>query len=149
MSIGATNNTTGTSGTNNNGATAAGRSGYDDLGTDDFLKLLLTELSNQDPLNPMDNAQLVEQISAIRNISATTKLADTLEAVTTGQNLATATSMIGKKVKALSDKGEEIEGIADRVTVAVDAKTNTRTYRIHVNNNDIDLKNVREVYPAP
>ena len=42
-----------------------------DLDIDQFLKLMVTELTNQDPLNPMDNTQLVQQIGEIRQISAT------------------------------------------------------------------------------
>ena len=39
----------------------------------DFLTLMITELQNQDPLNPMDNAQMLEQIGQIRQISATSQ----------------------------------------------------------------------------
>jgi len=121
---------------------------FNDLDTNQFLKLLITEISNQDPLNPMDNNELVQQISTIRQISATTKLSDTLDAVTSGQNLSTASSMIGKKVNALTATGDPIEGVVDRVSVEVSEKDNSRQYFIQVGEEKIDLKNVREVYPA-
>ena len=116
-----------------------------DLDVNQFLQLMITELTNQDPLNPMDNTQLVQQISTIREISATTKLTDTLSAVQTGQSLTTASSLIGKKVTALTDKGESVTGIVDRISVSVDEKSDQRSYRVHVGEADIDLKNVREV----
>ena len=116
-----------------------------DLDVNQFLQLMITELTNQDPLNPMDNTQLVQQISTIREISATTKLTDTLSAVQTGQSLTTASSLIGKNVTALTDKGESVTGVVDRISVSVDEKSDQRSYRVHVGETDIDLKNVREV----
>ncbi len=41
-----------------------------EIGNDVFLKLLLAELKNQDPLSPMDNHQLVEQIAQLRAVEA-------------------------------------------------------------------------------
>ncbi len=117
-----------------------------DLDVDEFLKLMITELQNQDPLNPMDNAQLVEQIGQIRSISATTQLSDTLGSVLAGQSLTTASSLIGKKVAALTDTNENVTGVVDRVSVEVDEDDNDkRTYRVHIGDKKIDLKNVREV----
>jgi flagellar basal-body rod modification protein FlgD len=117
-----------------------------DLDIDEFLKLMITELTNQDPLNPMDNAQLVEQIGQIRSISATTQLSDTLGAVLSGQNLSTASSLIGKRVAALTDQLENVTGVVDRVSVEVDEDDNNkRTFRVHIGDQKIDLKNVREI----
>ena len=72
----------------------------DDLNSSDFLQLMIAELQQQDPLNPMDNHELVQQIGAIRDLSATTKLTSTLDTVLMGQNIATASGLIGKKVNA-------------------------------------------------
>jgi flagellar basal-body rod modification protein FlgD len=117
-----------------------------DLDIDEFLKLMITELTNQDPLNPMDNAQLVEQIGQIRSISATTQLSDTLGAVLSGQNLTTASSLIGKKVVALTDQNENVTGVVDRVSVEIDKDdSDKRTFRVHVGDKKIDLQNVREI----
>ena len=86
---------------------------------DQFLDLMIAELQNQDPLNPLDNAQLVQQISQIREIGATNQLSETLLTMQLGQNLSTASSLIGKEVKALSDDAGNIQGVVDRVTVEV------------------------------
>jgi flagellar basal-body rod modification protein FlgD len=137
----------GTSNTLDKSIPGKGGGDFNDLNTDQFLKLLVTELSNQDPLNPMDNSELVQQISTIRNITATTKLSSTLDVVSNGQNLASATALIGKKVDALTDKGDEVNGVVDRVTVEVDEKDGSRTYRVKIGDNSIDIKNVRQVLP--
>lgn len=117
-----------------------------DLDVDQFLKLMITELTNQDPLNPMDNTQLVEQIGQIRQITATNQLSETLAVLQAGQNLTTASSLIGKHVTALTDRNENITGVVEKVSIQIDPKNDDqRTYRVHVGNHDIDLKNVREV----
>ncbi len=117
-----------------------------DLDVDQFLKLMITELTNQDPLNPMDNTQLVEQIGQIRQITATSQLSETLAVLQAGQNLTTASSLIGKEVTALTDQNENVAGVVDKITIDVDPNDkDKRSYRVHIGSHDIDLKNVREV----
>ncbi len=119
-----------------------------DLDINQFLKLMITELTNQDPLNPMDNTQLVQQIGEIRQISATTQLSETLNAVQSGQSLTTASSLIGKTITALTADQQNVTGVVDKVTVEVDPKNaDTRTYNIHIGDKSLPLKNVREVQP--
>jgi flagellar basal-body rod modification protein FlgD len=114
--------------------------------TDEFLQLMIAELQNQNPLNPMDNSQLMDQISQIREIGATELLTTTLSAVQAGQNLATASGLIGQEVVAISDDLEEIRGVVDRVSVEVDSGDETkRTLRVHVGESSFDLNNIREV----
>ena len=98
-------------------ATAKGN-GLADVDLDQFLGLLITELQNQDPLNPMDNAQMMEQISQIRQIGSTTKLTDTLSSLAIGQELSMASSLIGKEIKALDNAAKDVTGVVDRVAVA-------------------------------
>ena len=117
-----------------------------DLDVDQFLQLMITELTNQDPLNPMDNAQLVEQVGQLRSIAASDQLSSTLASMQTGQSLATASSLIGKEVTALTTNNDNISGVVDRVSIEVDPKNNDkRTYLVHIGGQAIDLKNVREV----
>lgn len=117
-----------------------------DLDLDQFLRLLIVEMQNQDPLNPMDNSEILQQISQIRSIGATDQLSETLQAVLTGQNLSTASGLIGKQVTALSDFGENVTGIVDRVSVEVNPEDNTdRTLKVHIGNQSFDLNNIREI----
>jgi flagellar basal-body rod modification protein FlgD len=120
--------------------------GLQDLDINQFLKLMVTELTNQDPLNPMDNTQLVEQLGQLRSIAASDQLTSTLKTLGTGQSLTTASSLIGKTVSALTTDNQNITGTVDSVTVDVDANDSTkRTYTLHVNGQSVDLDNVREV----
>lgn len=96
--------------------TQAGNS-IQDLDLDVFLNLMLTELQNQDPLNPMDNQEMLNTISQIREISANDKLAGTLDSVLLGQNVSTATSLIGTKVEGLTDDGRRVTGDVQNVAI--------------------------------
>jgi flagellar basal-body rod modification protein FlgD len=121
-----------------------------DVDMDEFLKLMITELQNQDPLDPMETSEMMSQLSQMREISATDKLTNTLDAVLMGQNLTTASSMIGKHITALSSAGLEIAGQVDRVSVEPSSNGSRRTIQLHVGDAVVDLANVREVMsPAP
>lgn len=89
-----------------------------DLDLDDFLNLMIVELQNQDPLNPLENDELIAQISQIREVGATDKLTATLDAVLLGQNISSATNLIGADIEALSDDFQRVSGIVDRISVA-------------------------------
>jgi len=102
-------------------------SALNSLKIDDFLELMIAELQNQDPLNPLENNELLAQISQIRAVGATDKLTETLDAVLLGQNVASATSLIGQEVKALTADGRTVAGIVDRITI------NDGKPEIHIN----------------
>lgn len=90
---------------------------FSDLGMDDFIKLMITELQNQDPLNPMNNEQMLGQISQIREIASNDRLTETLDSLMLGQGISMASGMIGLKVEALSDESKRIQGVVDRIMI--------------------------------
>lgn len=99
---------------------------------DRFLKLLVTQLKNQDPLNPMDNAQMTSQMAQISTVEGIDKLNATLKMILEGSNenqAMQAAALVGHGVLvpgsglALSG-GMAIGGIelaepADRVTMTI------------------------------
>lgn len=117
-----------------------------DVDVSKFLDLLLAELQNQDPLDPMDNSEMLQQISQIREISATNQLSDTLGSVLLGQSVSTASSLIGKQISALTDDARNVEGVVDRVSMEKDdTDESKRVIRVFIGDNKIDLKNIREI----
>jgi len=99
---------------------------------DSFLKLLVTQLKNQDPLNPMDNAQITSQMAQLSTVSGIDKLNTTLQALansfSAGQSLQ-ATSMIGRNVlvpggalqlqNGLASGGVDLPLAADKVVISI------------------------------
>jgi flagellar basal-body rod modification protein FlgD len=133
--------------TANEAASRAGdpNQGYNDLDLDAFLKLLIAEMQNQDPLSPMENSEMVAQIGQIRSIGATDQLTTTLGGLSSSQEMVTASSMIGRKVNGVSDKGENITGLVEKITVDVDSKNGDRSIKVHVDGKTMNLRNIREV----
>lgn len=109
-----------------------------------FLKLLVTQLNNQDPLNPLDNAQLTSQLAQMSTVSGVEKLNTTLQSLVdqSGSSQALqAASLIGRTVfvpgsqvtlsgSAATPFGIDMQGSADSVKATVtDAAGNTvRTF---------------------
>lgn len=77
----------------------ADTTGSSDLGKDDFLKLLLTELQHQDPTSPMDSDKILTQTSQLATLESSTKTNTALENLTTQLQQSVnsnATGLIGK-----------------------------------------------------
>ncbi|MEM6329322.1 MAG: flagellar hook capping FlgD N-terminal domain-containing protein [Planctomycetota bacterium] len=87
------------------------------LDTQSFLDLMIAELQNQDPLNPAENEQLLNQIYQIRQIESNDALTNTLDSILLGQNVSSATNLIGADVVALTDDGERVSGNVRKVTI--------------------------------
>ena len=82
------------------GSKSTQRPAGDDL-QDRFLKLLVTQMKNQDPLNPLDNAQVTTQLAQISTVNGIEKLNTTIQAMANSFNASQsmqAAGMIGKDV---------------------------------------------------
>ena len=90
----------------------------DDLGKDDFMKLMLAQLQQQDPLKPMDDQAFIAQTAQFNALDEMTKLNTTLAAVLDSQQLAEASGMIGKTVSATDKDGKAIKGVVTAASVA-------------------------------
>lgn len=76
-------------------------SGLSGLSTNDFTKIILQELTRQDPLAPNDSNQLMQQIATIRSIQSNTDLSDSLVQISSDNSFASAANMIGKVATGL------------------------------------------------
>lgn len=68
---------------------------------DRFLKLLVAQLNNQDPMNPMDNAQMTSQMAQINTVSGIQQLNDTMKSMATqytAMQTLQGASMVGRDV---------------------------------------------------
>lgn len=76
--------------------------GLSTLRSEDFFKILVTELQQQDPLNPSETSDMISNVSQIRNIELSGKLSDSLDAIAKQQRTAGTSELIGKYVAATS-----------------------------------------------
>ena len=113
-------------------STTASKTANEAGSADRFLKLLVTQMQNQDPLNPMDNAQITSQMAQINTVNGIEQLNGTVEGLN-GQFLQlqalTGASLVGRHVtlqgnKIVVDSGQGVGGFdlaakADRVKVEI------------------------------
>jgi flagellar basal-body rod modification protein FlgD len=106
------------------------------LNMQDFLNLLVAQITNQDAMNPMDNTEFIAQMAQFSTLQAMT---DLTEIALQGQ----ATSLIGKNVvvAGYNNYGELTidEGIVQRVTIH-SGKT-----KLYVNDIEYEYSNVMEI----
>jgi flagellar basal-body rod modification protein FlgD len=102
---------------NSSSSSSASGNAINDIDMNKFLKLMNTELQQQDPLNPMDNKDMLNQIAQIRAVGASDQLTKTLNSVLLGQNITSATNLIGADISALTDNGTAITGVVNRVAI--------------------------------
>jgi flagellar basal-body rod modification protein FlgD len=89
--------------------------------TDRFLKLLVTQMQNQDPLNPMDNAQITTQMAQISTVSGIDDLNKSIGTMTStlfSSQSMQAASLIGKNV-LVPGNTLALAGAADKVSVNI------------------------------
>ena len=97
-----------------------------------FLKLLVAQLSNQDPMNPMDNAQMTSQIAQINTVSGIQQLNDTIKSMSaqyTSMQVMQGASMIGRQVLA---EGSSMSVNAGVGTAALRLDTDASSVQVQV-----------------
>jgi flagellar basal-body rod modification protein FlgD len=87
-----------------------------DFNSDLFLKLLTTQLANQDPSSPMDSGQMVEQTSQLASMEQLTSMNKTVSSSLTSQMQATATSMLGRTVSWTDADGVAKSGVVSSIS---------------------------------
>lgn len=105
-----------TSGATGAASSAAAAASSTTQSTEDrFLKLLVTQMKNQDPLNPLDNAQVTSQMAQLSTVTGIEKLNTSLQAMSnsfaSSQSLQAA-GMIGRSVLAPGSKLQLLNGSA-------------------------------------
>ena len=104
------------------------------LGQEDFLKLLMTQLQNQDPMEPMDNGEFMGQMAQFSTVQGVTEMGESIDGLVSiyqGQQMSANASMIGKK--ALVDgnwaqlEGGKLAGAIDLTTAANDLRVDVKS----------------------
>src|SRR5262249_21707516 len=96
-----------------------------ELGKDDFLRLLVTQLKYQDPMNPSDNQQFMAQMAQFAMVEGINNLESTLGSLQ-GVNL------IGKQITYTADDGSTKSGTATSIAMS------GTTYTVKVGDDEVD-----------
>jgi flagellar basal-body rod modification protein FlgD len=113
--------TTGTTGTTGTQLAPTGTSGTsmanpsDNLGENDFLKLMMDQLQNQDPLNPSDPTQYMSELASFSSLEQETQIAGSTSAAATQQASTSALSLLGHTVSYQDSDGVTQSGVVNQV----------------------------------
>ena len=122
----------------NKSITIEGRKVQRDLGKDDFLKLLITQLSNQDPTSPMENTEFIAQMAQFSSLEQMTNMNQEFAKMNSMLVSSQAVGTIGKTVDiTLGDT---------KTTGVVEAVTYGANPQVRVNNMYYDMKQISAVY---
>ena len=88
--------------------TQSSQDAFSSLKSQDFVKIMFTELSNQDPLKPNDSNALLEQMSSLRSIQSDLDLSEKLEALVSQNQMASASGLLGRLVSGVSENNERV-----------------------------------------
>ena len=117
------------------------------LGKDDFLKLLIAQLRNQDPSKPMDDSAMIAQMAQFSALEATQQLQKTIQQSSNVSTIFQAGALIGKYVQANETDGSNISG----AVTAVDFTTTDGVVAptLKVNGKDVDYTTIVKVSSNP
>ena len=116
-----------------------GRVASHELGKDDFLKLLMAQMTNQDPTSPMENTEFIAQMAQFSSLEQMTNMSQNFDRMAAMMNSSEAQSMLGRTVQI--DLGAE-----QTTTGVVEAATRGNTPQIQVNGMFYDMNKIKAVY---
>ncbi len=118
---------------------SASTNSFQSLTSQDFLNMMVAELQNQDPTNPTDSSQILQEVSQIDAIQSNTQLTTTLQGVQLGQSIATASALIGMSVAGTDANGNAVSGTVSSASI------NNGAAQLQIGSSSIPLSNVTQV----
>ncbi len=110
----------------------------------DFMKLMITQLQQQDPLNPTNSSALLTQMSQISNLQSNQTMVGSLQGLTLQQSIGAGGNLIGKTVQGLNTSGKQVSGIVTSVVVQ-----NQKVSLQLDTGQQVPLSSVEQIAPAP
>ncbi len=115
-----------------------GRTSKQELGKDDFLQLLIAQLSHQDPTAPMEDTQFIAQMAQFSSLEQMTNLSSGFTRLANLLGNTDAANSVGKTV--------DIEFGSSTVSGPIDAATRGDNPQVMVNGSWYDWSSVKTVY---
>ena len=121
------NVTSATDATSNTSSTTSSNSTSSSNGVDynTFLQLLIAEMKNQDPTNPMDTSQYMSQFAQLSTVEQATLTNSKLDSLLSSQSLTQADSLIGRNVSFTDSTGATFSGKVASVSINSDGSVAT------------------------
>jgi flagellar basal-body rod modification protein FlgD len=124
-------------------ATTAAKTSNDELGKDDFLKLLVAQLKYQDPSKPMDSSEFMAQTAQFTSVEKLTTLTEGQTSMLAASNFQAASSMVGRTVTYPGADNVDVTGVVSSARFSTDGPV------LRVGDKDVPLTSVKEVTATP
>jgi flagellar basal-body rod modification protein FlgD len=82
-----------------------------------FLQLLIAEMKNQDPTNPMDTSQYMSQFAQLSSVEQAMQTNNKLDSLLSSQSLSQADALIGKTVSFTDSTGASFSGKVTSISI--------------------------------
>jgi flagellar basal-body rod modification protein FlgD len=115
-----------------------GRVASQELGKDDFLKLLLAQLANQDPTSPMENTEFIAQMAQFSSLEQMTNMSTGFTKMASMLSSSEAVSSIGRSVEI--DLGDT------SLTGIVEGATRGENPQVQVNGMFYNMDQIKRIY---
>ncbi|MFT5590111.1 MAG: flagellar basal-body rod modification protein FlgD [Bradyrhizobium sp.] len=99
---------------------------------DRFMKLLVTQMKNQDPLNPLDNAQVTSQLAQLSTVSGIDKLNTTLESMIASQQSGQAVQAAGMIGHGVLAPGKQLSLASNTSIFGVDMAASAEKVKVTI-----------------
>lgn len=116
-------------------AQASQAKGKNDLGQQEFLQLLVAQMRNQDPINPMDGAQFASQLAQFNSVEQLIGVNDGLDVLQNSQSLM-STSLTNSMAASLT--GKQVRALSDQVHLGVGEPANIQ-YKLNSNAEEVEI----------
>jgi flagellar basal-body rod modification protein FlgD len=83
----------------------------------EFLNLLTAQLTHQDPMNPMENSELMNQMVMLENLQSQEALTNSIKGLLHESKVGSAASLMGKTVRGVDAGGKVASGIVTGVAI--------------------------------
>jgi len=133
------NNVTSASPVNANSMTKPAQTSANKMDSDQFMQILLTQLTHQNPLEPMDNAEMMSQFSQLNSLQELRQIHTGMDQVSASNQVMYLASLIGKHVKANRPDGKVVEGVVEGVITEKDNP------QVRIGTEEVPLNEVIEV----
>jgi flagellar basal-body rod modification protein FlgD len=90
---------------------------FSELSSGEFINILVTELTQQDPFKPNDSSAILEQLSSLRNIESQTSLQSQLKSLVDQNAVSSAGGLIGQFVKGVDASNQQVEGVVQSLVI--------------------------------
>lgn len=112
------------------------------LGQDEFLKLLVTQLTQQDPMSPKSDSEFISQMASFSSLEQSKLMLADISAMRVDQELLQANSLLGRMVTLRAGSSEETTGLVTAVHVEAG------TPKVEVDGVRYDLNDISVIVPT-